>query len=240
MKYTKMSLALLLSGLFSHTTVHAEIRTYVLSRAILDPHLPVKILDTTNPDHGLTASGLLLIDDEKQQATRDLKICHHLYCVELKNHYQITAYSNGGGVVMLQDIDHFSNQQMTLIWNYKQIGLIETLPYQWRSFSGKVAALSWLERDPSVRIGDDYRIENLRLENSGALSFIKGSIFNTSYKKINAKIWIKFYKNNVYIADGVHSIRNINPNTYANFEVKRNASSFDKYELNKIDIEIVE
>ncbi len=121
-----------------------EVRTFKLTRAVTNPPNLNIMKDTDNPNDAFTATGTLVIDDGKQEVRRQMRLCLSPNpCLEKSERYSITGYTEGTGTVLLRDMSNGNAHNVVFIWNYIQLGLLDTLPNQWERLAGTDIFTRW-------------------------------------------------------------------------------------------------
>ncbi len=130
------------------SSTFAASRYYVLDFATLNPpNLSSNMKDSRNPNDNFKASGNLELNDDTHIATRTLKLCLNTTCTEKTERYAITGYAPGTSAVFLKDQTSGTNHSMVFIWNYFNLGFMETLPNTWGNYANQNIAISWKDNN---------------------------------------------------------------------------------------------
>ncbi len=126
----------------------AASRHYVLDFATLNPPLISSTMkDSRNPSDHFQASGKLELNDDTHIANRTLKLCFNNVCSEKLERYRIVGYTPGTGAVLLREVNTGNEHSMVFIWNYFNLGLIETLPSTWDTLANQKLLVSWKDNN---------------------------------------------------------------------------------------------
>ena len=232
-------------GIVLSASALAGSRTFNLTRVVVDPASLAQMKDTTNPDHGFTATGTLVINDDTKETHRTMKLCLAGSCTENNDRYKITGYTNGDGAVLLTDLVNGGSHSMVFVWNYIQLGFLDVLPSHWGIYAGKTVSVRWEEAAAGGNGGAtaEYKIDNLRKDKAGCVvgsgyyPCIKGLFTNTTNKTIDQVfITINLYKNNVQVYQTTDRGGNIAAGKSWEFEASTVNHVYDTYEIVEVKI----
>ncbi len=232
-----------LISLFSSTAFAAS-RYYVLDFATLNPPNLLTMKDSRNNNDNFKASGKLELNDDTKIATRTLKLCLNNFCTEKTENYAITGYAPGTSAVHLKDQSNGNNHSMIFVWNYFNLGFMETLPSTWGIFSNQNIAISWKDNNDKNTLNanngivtPEYSITAWGINKvecpMHALNCVPTTFMNTSGKTIKSLYIIgDIKKNGVYVDTLISEPKyNIASGTSINIELNAQKNSFNEFEF---------
>ncbi len=191
-------LTITLVGLLS-SHVLATTRHYTLEFATINPpHLISGMKDTRNVNDGFTASGNLVLDDSNGIATRTLSLCLNAICQNKTDSYTITGYAPGTSAVFLRHQDSGEHHSIVFIWNYFNLGFMETLPNNWGSLANQNLVISWKDNNGGSLGGGNTEKQYTRFSFEDALRLLT---YENSFANSIQSILTQNLKMSLYLGD---------------------------------------